>query len=168
MKVFRITSLFMFLVLSSFLSIAQEGTLKWKCATGASIYNPLAIGVGGNIYGVNQSAHLFSIYSSGTTQWNYQEGFFSAPVIALDGTIYVGNATTFQAYNPNGTLEWSTSVYHNPYVYVVTAALGSDSTIYIGSSYDTTLRALTPQGTQIWKINLLEDTDGISVNRWSG
>src|SRR5208283_6149392 len=110
MKILRISCLFMFLVLSSFLSYAQEGTVKWKVATGDQIYHPLAIGVGGNIYGNNISGLFFSIYSSGTTQWSFGYGFDMGDlVIAQDGTIYIGNLQSLQAYNPDGTLSWSTT-----------------------------------------------------------
>src|SRR5215472_16436388 len=50
-------------------------------------------------------------HTTGGALWSFQtgKGIFSSPVVAADGTIYVGSADrTFYALNPDGTLAWKT------------------------------------------------------------
>src|SRR5690349_19103203 len=48
--------------------------------------------------------------TTGGALWSYKtgKGVFSSPVVAADGTIYVGSADrSFYALNADGTLRWS-------------------------------------------------------------
>jgi len=87
--------------------------------------------------------------SLGIQKWNFSTGgnVFSSPVIATDGTIYVGSDDNkLYAINPDGTQKWNFTtgggVKSSP-------AIGSDGIIYVGST-DFMLYAINIDGTQKW------------------
>src|SRR5208283_975241 len=162
-------TLYIVLIILSWAQItcAQEGTLKWKYKTIDEILSSVATDSSGNVYIGNISSVLYVLSSSGNLQW-YIQNVTTAPVIAPNGTIYVGQNQSLQAYNPDSTLEWSTTVYTVQYSSANGIALGLDSTIYVGSDLDSTLRAFTPQGTQKLEIILDESLSGLAINRKHG
>jgi len=93
--------------------------------------------------------------NDGTLKWKFKTlaPALSSPVIASDGTVYVGSYPGFghgllYALNPDGTLQWkygqSDQVGSGP-------AIAPDGTIYLGWSGVHNLCALNPDGTLRWK-----------------
>src|SRR5437870_577426 len=80
---------------------------------------------------------LFQHLSNDRHEWNHLVNF----------------SRTVQAYNPNGTLQWSTIVYTNPADYGNNFALGPDGTIYLAG--DSGLRAFTPKEFKSGSIKLM-------------
>ncbi len=147
---------------------AQEGTLRWKYNTGGSIINDPAIGNDSSIYFINEN--FYALYPNGTMNWSMitpDNVFMTTPVVAPDGTIYENVDYSLAAFNPNGTVKWSTSVYSYSEELGDQIALGADGTIYM-SGLDTTLRAFDSSGNQKWKINLLIENIGLAVTRSNG
>lgn len=71
----------------------------------------------------------------------------SAPVVAGDGSIYVGSKDGYlYAFNPDGSRQW---VYRTGNEINGSPSLGPDGTIYVGSS-DRKVHAVTPAGLQKW------------------
>ena len=92
----------------------------------------------------------------GLEPWSFDtgKGMFHGPVIAGDGTIYMGSAdTNFYALNPDGTEKWRVETGE---LIDSTAVIGDDGTVYVpcGDGY---LRALNPDGTPQWALQPLGD-----------
>ena len=166
-------------------AINPDGTLKWVYPTKAVLNSSPALAADGTIYvaGTNldntyicdggddpvQLVHSFGVFYAvnpdGTEKWRLTLSgeVNSSPVIASDGTIYIGSAghvsydridpcdpTTqippsdaypnlpanghVYAINPNGTIEWDFRALGNV---DSSAAVAADGTIYIGSDYAT-------------------------------
>lgn len=80
-------------------------------------------------------------------------GGLSSPVIATDGTIYIGGASgTLKAVNPDGTSKWSISI-GGGNATRSTPAIADDGTVYIGGT-NGRLYAINPNGTQKWSYNI--------------
>jgi len=91
-------------------------------------------------------------------KWTYSAGghndISTPPVLAADGTIYVGSSTLYGytadnklvAFNPDGTLKWTSPIGAQ---IPVAPAIGSDGTIYV---YAGSLYAINPDGTQKWVV----------------
>ncbi len=79
-----------------------------------------------------------------------------APVVADDGTIYVGNHIgELRAYDASGKLKW---IYPTLGLIRATPLIGPDSTVYVGSK-DGGLYAVNPDGTLKWVFFI---SDGIT------
>jgi hypothetical protein len=90
-------------------TVGQEGTVKWRWSPDSSVVGigyTSAIGANGTVYVIAGSPiRLFAISPTGSMLWNTQELDFSPytmgeralsyPVIAADGTIYVGGYYSF-------------------------------------------------------------------------
>ncbi len=85
---------------------------------------------------------------------------FSTPVIGADETVYVGSADkNFYAFDPvAGTERWR---FATGEVIDSAACIGPDDTLYVPGG-DAKLYALTPQGKELWHVNLLKESDGFS------
>ena len=129
-------------------AINPNGTQKWNFATGAGgIYTP-AVGADGTIYAGSYnvggfSSNLHSISPIGVQNWTFATGG-GAPIIAPDGTIYVGGGSNLYAINPNGTQKWALALSVN----TESAAIGADGTIFAGDG--SSLHAISPAGTENW------------------
>jgi len=94
---------------------------------------------------------LFPFASSvadGTQKWAFETNgaVSSSPVIASDGTIYVGSDDgSLYAVNPDGTRKWA---FETGKPVETPPAVGADGTIYLGS-FDR-LYAINPDGTLQW------------------
>jgi outer membrane protein assembly factor BamB len=89
--------------------------------------------------GPDSLAPAFKIDLDGITE--------GAPVVAADGTIYIGNHSgRLLAFDPSGALKWS---YKTLSVIRGTPLIGTDGTIYVGSK-DGGLYAINPDGTLKW------------------
>lgn len=84
---------------------------------------------------------------TGTAWTRSVGGGLSSPVIASDGTIYIGGSGSLYALNSNGTVKWTKNINSSTRS---TPAIASDGTIYIGS-YDDYLYAITSAGAQKWR-----------------
>ncbi len=73
----------------------------------------------------------------------------ASPVVAADGTIFVGSTDgIFYALNPDGTVKWTNT---DPLNFVVsTAAIGSDGTLYFGSNDNMIYAVNSVDGTTKW------------------
>ncbi len=80
----------------------------------------------------------------------------SSPVVATDGTVYVGGPSLY-ATNPDGSQKWifSTASSGMP----SSPAVGADGTVYAGSG-DGNLYAINPDGSQKWSFNTLDSCLG--------
>jgi len=102
--------------------------------------------------------------------WSFAtEGYVrSSPVIAADGTIYIGSEDTrLYAINPDGTLRWSYPTWGQ--INAGAPAIGSEGTIYVGSvvypgSLRARLYAIGADGTLKWEFTSSSagDFDGFS------
>jgi outer membrane protein assembly factor BamB len=83
--------------------------------------------------------------------WTYATGdsiVYSSPVVAADGTIYIGNVEKeLLAFTPQGNLDWSFRGEGN--FRHSTPAIAPDGTIYIGGN-DGRLYAINPDSTRKW------------------
>ena len=137
----------------------NNGTLKWKFATGFSVESSPAIGADGTIYvgegspgGSSGSSNLYAVNPDGTQKWAFATGgdVFSSPAIAADETIYVGSYDdNLYAVNADGTQKWAFAT-RGPVI--SSPAIGADGTVYVASE-DNNVYALTDggQGTVIVK-----------------
>jgi len=94
--------------------------------------------------------YLFAINSDGTLKWKASVGTYnSTPVVAPDGTIYVGSHADnkIYAFNPDGTLKWT---YATGNEISNTPAIAPDGMVYV-CSQDYHLYAVDPGGNLKWK-----------------
>lgn len=132
-------------------AIYPDGTLKWTYNTGKTIVSSPATSPDGTVY-VHVDGKLVAIRSDGTLKWQCATSVsgsynYSSPVIARDGTIYIGSVDKkIYAITSNGTKKWTfqTGNYVDS-----SAAIGADGTIYIGSG-DRKLYAINPDGSMKW------------------
>jgi len=160
-------------------AVNPDGTIKWTYETDPNVRigSSFAIGTDNTIYFSvhdvytgepklgelwEENCTLYALNPDGTLKWKYNTGksvsIGSSPVIAEDGTIYLGVNDVFHAINPDGTLKWTYTVDPGfvaanglfPNDIICTPAIDSDGTIYFGqrSFY---FYALNPDGTLKWK-----------------
>ncbi|MCX6803521.1 MAG: PQQ-binding-like beta-propeller repeat protein [Candidatus Diapherotrites archaeon] len=163
----------------------SNGTLKWSFAAGTPVYNDKwkryagiistpAIGNDNTVYFIAPDNYLHAV-KDGKETWKFAiqwEGisFWDSPMIAPDGTIYVGSARSdlslgstltsgFYAINPNGTEKWH---YEISAGVTSTPAFSQDGgTIYVNGNIkrlgdtsggtDAYLFAFTKEGILKWK-----------------
>ncbi|MBR9683663.1 PQQ-like beta-propeller repeat protein [Candidatus Woesearchaeota archaeon] len=174
-----------------FYAVNPDGTLKWKFYVGEPLYDDTfevykgilstaAIAKDGTIYFSSLSDIFFALNPDGTEKWRHElpitSDTWTSPVIAPDGTIYIGSARRklegsdeseyfdppiggIYAFNPDGTLKWR---------FVVEAdmagslTIGDDGTIYgyVGGGdeggdgkeeIEGFIRAINPDGTEKWR-----------------
>jgi outer membrane protein assembly factor BamB len=95
----------------------------------------------GTVYAV--LAHSLVAYAPNhNVLWTQDIDAGGEPVLAGDGTIYVGGNGALFATNPDGTKKWSFPL---PGHLVASPAIANDGTVYFGSD-DTNLYALSPDG----------------------
>ncbi len=138
-----------------------DGTLKWVFnpnTPGSWILSSPAVGSDGVIlFGdyTNPSSIFWALNPNGTELWhtiipsNGENDIYSSAAIDSSGMIYFGEGSSnnrLVSLYPNGTIAWfysaGESINSSP-------ALGSDGTIYFGSS-DGKLYAVTQEGTLKW------------------
>jgi serine/threonine protein kinase len=148
----------------------ETPNLKWHYDIGdIQICSP-AIGADGTIYtgsGIITENHLYLYYlyafnPDGSLKWKQQAGnTLEDPVIAPDGTVYVGSYFALIAFDPYGNQKWA---YSTDY-FVTTPFVGPDGTVYISqkSSQDSSckLDAINPDGSLRWKYNI--DKPGVTA-----
>lgn len=85
---------------------------------------------------------------------------FSTPVIGGDETVYIGSADArmYAFDGMTGAVRWTKRLGE---VIDSAACIGSDGTVYVPCG-DATLYAFRPDGTELWRLNVLEHPDGFS------
>lgn len=151
---------------SSYLhAVRPDGTEKWayQFVNGPGVDHTPVIGPDGTIYVVAEDPdqHLYAFYPDGDVKWispTSMDGRDTySPSIGADGTIYVSSNGGLFAFNPaDGDLKWVQNIDS----YFASAVIGSNNTIYIGST-DHKLYALNPvDGSVNWSYTA---TDGINA-----
>jgi len=111
--------------------------------------NSFAIGPDNTAYVACDLGALIARKSSGSV-WRFTlrdlDAFAAAPVLAPDGTIYIGCSNdTIYALNPNGTVKWR---FGAGGAVNATGALGPDGTVYFQTD-DSMVLALNADGTKL-------------------
>jgi len=87
---------------------SANGTLKWKTAAIAGVYN-CAVAGDGTVYVGSTNGKLYAFAPDGTQKWTFQSQskVTCAPAIAADGTVYFGSQDmNLYALDPTGHLKW--------------------------------------------------------------
>lgn len=130
-----------------------DGTLKWKYRTNSILVLSPAIGNDGTIYVFSYDNYFYAIGRDGLLKWKRYTHFSGNPVVAPDGTIYIGQ-TIFFAFNPNGGYKWQKDMGEHP---ILSApAIGSDGTIYLGI-YQRKFQALNSDGSLKMEYAIVEN-----------
>ena len=133
-----------------------DGLEKWRyfCDDGG-VDGGIVIDDEGNLYFGDKHAYIHALNQDGTLRWNYEteKRITSAPVLAEDGTLYVGSwDTQLYAFNSkNGALKWKVPAHGGS----ITGApiIGEDGTIYLGTAKgmdEGEIVAFNPNGTIKW------------------
>ncbi len=136
------------------------GIIEWEKD---SIYmeGGISIGPDSTIYFVSVTPNnkgLYAVKPDGKVRWILKDiiksmEVFSAPLIASDGTIYVGGGLEGKLYavNPDGTLKWELQTLE--FNYQVGLNIGKDGTLYLlngGPRTISKLVAINPTGKIDW------------------
>ena len=143
-------------------AVNPNGTLKWFSPIGSVSYSSPAIASDGTIYILSlpellllpiSKGYLYAINSKGKIKWRREIGLlsvFSSPIIAKDGTIYVGSGNGyFYAFNPDGSVKWK---YRTLNFITTSPALDEEGNIYIGSYSQ--FYSVNPDGTLRWTFDV--------------
>jgi outer membrane protein assembly factor BamB/nitrous oxidase accessory protein NosD len=130
-------------------ALFPNGIIQWIYYGGSTP----TLGKDGTIYTIANN-YLQALKPDGTSKWEYYIIGVTSPIIGADGTIYVASydnsgflEPALYAINPNGTLQWNTTLANTSFIYG-NLAIGSDGTIYVpGHSF---LYAVNPDGTIHW------------------
>ncbi|WP_321423190.1 PQQ-binding-like beta-propeller repeat protein [uncultured Methanobacterium sp.] len=135
----------------------QTNTTKWTFSN-LTVYGSAVIGSDGMVYVGGNDGVLYVFNKEGILQWTWatRSQIFGSPTLGNDGTIYVSNwmnSTTY-AINPNGTLIWKYTT--GDYNFGSSPVIGSDGTIYITVTTETTgtLYAISSSGVVKWKYSM--------------
>lgn len=115
-------------------AINPDGSVKWSFKTQQPILSTPAIASDGTIYIGSEDGNLYAVYPNGTKKWMYGNtamDITSSPTIGADGTIYMQSNFVLCAFTPSGSLKWKND---NCDIEWSTGAIGSDGTLYIGTS----------------------------------
>jgi outer membrane protein assembly factor BamB len=136
---------------------AFDGTIvasgKAMDITGKSV-QPKSWIVGGNAFSFAQNGSVYSTRADLVAQspdhnvaWTKDIPAAGEPVLAADGTIYVGGKDALSAVNSDGTGKWSFLV---PDHIVMSPSVANDGTVYFGCD-DSNVYAVAPDGRLKWK-----------------
>ena len=150
-------------------ALNPDGSEKWSTTLGGAfgVSGTPAIASDGTQYWTDDNfldaPTLTALNSSGGVVWTYQDGgqgAFTDPVVAGDGTIYIGRnegaSGTFVALNASGGEKWTYTTVGPP----TAAAIASGGTVYFGGgasfdganlTVDGNVYALNPNGSEAWK-----------------
>jgi outer membrane protein assembly factor BamB len=78
---------------------------------------------------------FYAINRDGTLLWRHVLAEIrSSAAMGSDGTIYVGVDDPVYAFNPDGTVKWSSGAYPVPgFIFYSSPSIGPDGTVYIGN-----------------------------------
>ena len=147
------------------MAIGWNGTLLWTFDTGASMADGSApaISEDGTIH-QTAGRTMFALLPNGTLSWKHDYGgeLCSSPVIADDGTIYVGSADgRLYAIASDGTEIWNFTTNA-----AVTSfpAVGPDGSIVLMAMMGTEAQLVTlhPNGSVRWVVNIPDGYESMS------
>ena len=126
------------------IALNPDGTEKWLSPfdLGGTTRSSVNFGADGSVYARDYAGNLFAIDpADGSERWQIALGPYSgaSPVIAADGTVYLGSlpgsaTARFYAVNPEGSLKWQSDLGGDlDYGIGATAAVGADGTVYLGT-----------------------------------
>jgi len=127
-----------------------NGKVKWRFRQDGpySQVRPV-VGPDGTIYSVDVFAHLYALTPDGGLKWVVRGAPAKGVAVGADGTIYTASEAAVNAYNPDGTLNWTYPM--NPYAFIVPGiSVGPDGNIYSVAVEGIGAFSLTPQGTLRW------------------
>ncbi|MDW5562070.1 MAG: PQQ-binding-like beta-propeller repeat protein [Methanomassiliicoccus sp.] len=163
----------------SLYSIDQNGSVNWVLPLGNRSFLPPAVGDDGVIYlntcdifddTADPFLYLEAVLPNGSVSWqlnvnnicHYSSGMYGTPpVIAADGTIYIGICDGIAAINHNGTFRWNYSIDRG---HASTPSISKEGTIFFGSiGHDDPDKgnqgyvfALNPDGSLKWKTKVVD------------
>jgi outer membrane protein assembly factor BamB len=125
---------------------------------------PLAPSVGsdGTLYFGAGRCYLYALHPDGSIAWvtnlqpqfQYQINFRSTPAIGPDGDLYFVAGGRLYRASSSGSVMWEYVTDNSSASLVVSPALAADGTVYIGSTYGSTLYAVSTDGTPKWSFQL--------------
>jgi hypothetical protein len=149
---------------SKLMAYSYDLSIKWEFLTLHSKLSKPALGPDGTIYISGTNNTLYSIDPNGFEKWKY---FFdgsmvnaaSYPVISNTGIIYimVNNADKCALYsiNTDGSTNWSRNILPRNENVTISAAIGTDGTIYaIPSGFNPIFYAFDSNGDIKWTLTL--------------
>lgn len=142
------------------LSISAKGHTWWEF--GPQDYNdtiPPVVDSDGTVYTATAywGDSLYAVTPDGREKWRFavDGGVWRAPVIGLDGTVYVLSCGKLYAINKNGSRKWVLSIGASA------LAIGPDGTIYCASGCQ--LSAISPMGRKEWEFPMHPGIDCRSI-----
>lgn len=123
----------------TFDGVAQSGYRTFAIFSSAAVGPEQTIYFGGKngvLYALRESRGLFSTGAQVLWRYNVGPGIQSSPLLAADGTIYLGDEKgTLHATRPPTSGEWATSLWKfaTKGIVISSAALGADGTLYTAS-----------------------------------
>lgn len=136
----------------------DSGSQRWTFRTLGPVTAAPAIGADGTIFAPSGDGELHALDQTGVERWHItisapRAFLHSSPVVADDGTVYVGSSSAFHRVTAidgyTGQIKWTFAVEG----FVRSPALGSDGTLYFGCQDDQqsgVLYALQPSGSVKW------------------
>lgn len=123
-------------------ALNANGTLKWKYLTAGCVSYPVSIAkdgtliIGGGDANCGSDPNVYALYPNGTLRWQYTTASLrcGSPAIGFDSLIYVPAGPTLYVLDINGNLKWSIGGIGDPVSGIISPAIASDGTIYIGNS----------------------------------
>lgn len=157
-------------------AIDSTGTLSWIYTSEASDLSSPTIGPNGTIY-FNANSGVYAVNPDGTLKWKYSvdtyDYSFSPPALSSQEVVYVGRGsdtegnTYVYAIDSEGNLEWR--FYTEGLVVMSNPAVGSDGTIYVGTTSKGPAQAegqcgiffaINPDGSEKWSYDTAVDLAG--------
>jgi len=139
---------------AKFYAVTSDGKEKWHFKAGDIIEFSAAIASDGTIYFSSYDRKLYAIKNDGSLKWYFENMsdtvFWSSPVIAIDGTIYIGAGNDLIAIKPNGSQKWAYSI---GYSYNSAPIIGVDGNIYIEAylNNEKKIYAIAKEGIKKWE-----------------
>jgi outer membrane protein assembly factor BamB len=144
-------------------ALTPDGAVSWMCESeGGDYWGSPALLNDGTLYMPSFDDNFYAINDGGTLKWTYPGPYAvmqSSPSVGPDGTVYIGDHGdrsyrsvdigydgVFYAFNPDGTLKWSHTLYASFYT---SAAIGLDGTVYVASAGGD-LHAFDADGNVLW------------------
>lgn len=150
-------------------AVNPDGSIKWKYSA-LGRFSPPAIAEDGTIIVASRNGFVHALNPDGTLRWKISPTKLrlktrrTSPVIAADGTIYVGSFRKLFALTQSGKMKWHYSYGEDPLnapsqFMTMGIVIGSDGTVHVttkspaNDSFSTPngkLFALTPDGKLKW------------------
>ncbi len=132
----------------AFIALDAAGAAAWTHTAGGKFASSPVLAADGTVYASSTDSRLYAIQPDGALKWQADcEGFVQAgPALLSDGTLLLTVGKTLQALHPDGSRAWRFDA-KSPLN--ATPAVGPTGLIYVGDG-DGRLRALTPDGLQVW------------------